>query len=110
MGKRESATKNQDKAEAAVIAELEAPRLAKAIAENTNGGGTVLTLAYESGYFPDLSVSEIKEQHNILLGKVGFLLLRFYGWSKVERWENGRSRRYYPSSSRMVQEFTQRPD
>ena len=109
MGNREASTKKKDKGQAAVIAELEAQRLARAIAENTNGGGSLLELAYESGYFPDLSESEVAEKYN-LLGKVGFMLVRFYGWSKVQRWENGRRVRFYPSSSRIVQEFAQRPD
>ena len=57
-----------------------------------------------------VEADEVAEKQ-ILLGKVGFLLVRFYGWSKVERWANGRRlSRYYPSSSRIVQEFALHPD
>ena len=78
--------------------------LATWIAENANGGLTLVELACESGYFADLNTSEIREQiTRDLEAHVVGRLVNLHGWAKVQRLEDGRkATRFYPPSARMV--------
>ena len=60
--------------------------LATAIAENANGGMTLVELACRSSYFADLNPSEIREQiTSDLERKVAAHLVKYHGWAKVQR-------------------------
>ena len=78
--------------------------LATSIAENANGGMTLVELACQSGCFADLNPSEIREQiTSDLERKVAAHLVKYHGWAKVQRLEDGRKvSRFYPPSARMV--------
>ena len=78
--------------------------LATSIAENANGGMTLVELACRSSYFADLNTSEIREQiTRDLEAHVVGLLVNLHGWAKVQRLEDGRKvSRFYPPSARMV--------
>ena len=78
--------------------------LATSIAEKANGGMTLVELACESGYFADLNPSEIREQiTSDLERKVAAHLVKYHGWAKVQRLEDGRKvSRFYQPSARMV--------
>ena len=78
--------------------------LATWIAENANGGLTLVELACQSGYFAELNTSEIREQiTRDLEAHVVGRLVNLHGWAKVQRLEDGRKiSRFYPPSARMV--------
>ena len=73
--------------------------LATWIAENANGGLTLVELACESGYFADLNTSEIREQiTRDLEAHVVGRLVNLHGWAKVQRLEDGRkATRFLPT-------------
>ena len=65
---------------------------------------SLVELACESGYFADLNPSEIREQiTSDLARKVAARLVKYHGWAKVQRLEEGQKiSRFYPPSARML--------